>query len=355
MLWKSTMTTFIPVTPLLSTPAATRAIRLRADIEALALDLAAGERRSRTPAGVPSEVEDALALRFRQLFRDLEAASAELSAADLDELTALISARFYPWVAASGLADRAVHKPAGYAGDFRTILMVYADVPCGACWAGRFIDARVLESPAAWAVKNRRGLLAAEIEATMGAAEAEGRRAQIASLGAGPAEELFDVWQRLGDADARGRMPLATLCDMDEGALGHVRARSEAEGCADALQAMPVNLARAALGRSDDRLADQDLIYSAGLIDYFKDNLLVRLLDWIYDGLRPGGRTVLGNFHPDNPTRRMMETSLEWVLIHRDEDDMRRIFARSRFGADSLRFFFDPSGVNLFVEATRLA
>lgn len=347
------MSTCIAATPRPTTSTATRTTRLRAEVESLALDLAAGERMSRTAAGVPGEVEEELALRFRQLFRDLEAASAELSAAALGELNALIAARFYPWVAASGLGDRALHKPAGYAGDFQTIRMVYADVPCGSCWGGRFIDARILESPAAWAVKNRRGLLTAEIEASVTAAAAAGRRARIASLGAGPAEELFDLWHRLQAGGARERMPRCTLVDMDDGALEHVRRRGDAEGCADALQPMPVNLAWAALGRTDARLVDQDLIYSAGLIDYFKDNLLVRLLDWIHAGLRPGGRVVLGNFHPDNPTRRLMETSLEWVLIHRDEDDMRRVFARSRFGADALRCFFDPSGVNLFVEATR--
>lgn len=339
-------------------PVVDRAETIRADIEALARDLAGAERRARTPAGVPAAVEDELARRFRLLFREIEEASADLGDAAIAGLSELLGERFYPWVAASGLGERALHKPAGYAGDYQTIRMVYADVPLGSCWAGRFIDARVLESPAAWAVKNRRALLVAEIEAAAAAAAEEGRQARITSLGSGPAEELFDVWQRIAADGSRGaealaRMPICTLADMDFGALDHVCKRAAAEGCAAALRPLPANLARAALGRSDVALADQDLIYSAGLIDYFKDNLLVRLLDWIHAGLRPGGRVVLGNFHTDNPSRRMMETVLEWELIHRDEEDMRRIFARSRFGCEGLHFFFDPSGVNLFVEATR--
>ncbi len=340
--------------------AAKTAASLRADIEMLARDLARGERMSRTPTGVLPSFEEELAARFRQLFCELEEAATLLSESALTELTALIAERLYPWVAASGLGERALHKPSGYAGDFQTIQIVYADVPLGSCWAGRFIDARILESPAAWAVKNRREFLVAKIEATADAAAQEGRRAKVASLGSGPAEELFDVWRRLAeqaesDSGAPERMPLCTLVDMDRGALDHVGQRAAAEGCASALQPMPANIARAALGRIDAALADRDLIYSAGLIDYFQDDLLVQLLDWIHAGLRPGGRTILGNFHPDNPTRRLMETVLEWELLHRDEEDMRRIFARSRFGADDLHFFFDPSGVNLFVEVTRRA
>ncbi len=347
-------------TPAPVDPAVEAASGLRADIETLALDLSRGERMSRTPTGAPATFEEELAERFRLLFGRLEEASALLPAPALAELTSLIAQRLYPWVAASGLGERALHKPSGYAGDFQTIRIVYDDVPLGSCWAGRFLDARILESPAACAVKNRRALLVAKIEATAAAAAQEGRRAKIASLGSGPAEELFDVWGRLGEGgergpEARGQMPQCTLVDMDRGALEHVAQRAAAEGCASALEPMPANIARAALGRIDAALADQDLVYSAGLIDYFQDDLLVKLLDWIHAGLRPGGRTVLGNFHPDNPTRRLMESVLEWELIHRDEGDMRRIFARSRFGADDLRFFFDPSGVNLFVEATRSA
>ncbi|MCA9685547.1 MAG: class I SAM-dependent methyltransferase family protein, partial [Myxococcales bacterium] len=306
---------------------------------------------SRTPGGVPEAVADELALRFRMMFRELEEVATMVSAEELGAIEDLIARRLYPWVAASGVGERALHKPAGYAGDFQTIRMVYADQPLGSCWAGRFIDARILESPAAWAVKNRRALLVAEIEQTRVQARAEGRRARVATLGAGPAEELFDVHAGVGSV---ADMPLCTLVDMDLDALGHVADRAAAEGCAEALQPLATNIARAALGRSEARLVEQDLIYSAGLIDYFKDNLLVRLLDWIHAGLRPGGRTLLGNFHRENPTRRMMETVLEWELIHRDEDDMRRIFAKSKFGADNLRFCFDPSGVNLFVEATRI-
>ena len=79
----------------------------------------------------------------------------------------------------------------------------------------------------------------------------------------------------------------------------------------------------------------------------------VRVLDHIRRALKPGGRVVLGNFHPRNPTRALMEHVLDWRLIHRTEADMDRLFAASRFGRPASRVRFEPSGVNLFAECVR--
>ena len=108
------------------------------------------------------------------------------------------------------------------------------------------------------------------------------------------------------------------------------------------------NLVYLALGRQELALPPQDMIYSIGLIDYFSDPFVVKLLDYIHDRLRPGGRVVLGNFHPRNPTRLWMDVVLQWKLIHRDEDDMNRLFRASRFGEDCTEILYEATGVNLF-------
>ena len=114
------------------------------------------------------------------------------------------------------------------------------------------------------------------------------------------------------------------------------------------------NLVYLALGRQALDLPPQDLVYSIGLIDYFDDRFVVRFLDWIHARLRPGGRVILGNFHTGNPDKAMMDHVLDWRLIHRDEADMERLFAASRFGGCS-RFRMEDAGVNLFAVAERSA
>jgi extracellular factor (EF) 3-hydroxypalmitic acid methyl ester biosynthesis protein len=81
---------------------------------------------------------------------------------------------------------------------------------------------------------------------------------------------------------------------------------------------------------------------------------VIRLLDAIHDRLRPGGRVIVGNIHPDNPSRAVMDHVLDWKLIHRSEDDMNRLFEASKSGrCDEIRF--EAERINLFAIGSRAA
>jgi len=63
------------------------------------------------------------------------------------------------------------------------------------------------------------------------------------------------------------------------------------------------------------------------------DKFVIKLLHYVHKALLPGGKVILGNFHPRNPDEPMMDYVLDWRLIHRTEDDMNRLFERPRLGA----------------------
>ena len=69
--------------------------------------------------------------------------------------------------------------------------------------------------------------------------------------------------------------------------------------------------------------------------------------------LAPGGRVILGNFHPNNVDKAFMDYVLDWKLIHRTEDDMNRLFAQSKFARPCTRFRFEQEGINLFAECVK--
>jgi extracellular factor (EF) 3-hydroxypalmitic acid methyl ester biosynthesis protein len=119
------------------------------------------------------------------------------------------------------------------------------------------------------------------------------------------------------------------------------------------LRALHGNLIYLATGRQTLDLPQQDLIYSIGLIDYFNDDFVTKLMDWIFDHLRPGGRAILGNFHPKNPTRAFMDHVLDWRLIHRDEAKMDELYRASKFGKPYTSIFFEEEGINLFAECVK--
>lgn len=252
-----------------------------------------------------------------------------------------------PYILRSSIGYRAIRKPEGYAGDFSTILELYERSPRGADPVGELMDAAILRLDAAWAVYHRRRLLAGEIQRTH--ARVEGRPVRVTSLACGPAEELVEACAAL-----EGGRPLEmVLMDIDAGALDHARRVLDIPGSPHTVTGLRCNLIHVASGRTSLDLPSQDLIYSAGLIDYLNDDVVVGLMDAAHRWLRPGGRLILGNIHPCNPDRAFMDHVAEWPLIHRTEADMDHLYRRSRFGQPCTRIRFEPQGLNLFAECVR--
>ncbi len=264
-------------------------------------------------------------------------------------LGARVQSVVLPLLRRAGNGFRWYAKPRGYAGDFLTIAQMYDDVALGADAVGALLDRCFLRLPAAQAVQNRRALLADEIGATL--RSCKGRPARVTSLAAGPARELFDVYATLADPGAL----VTTVIDLDSEALAYCAAHSARIGLATPPRPIAANLIKVALGRSVLDLADQDLVYSIGLIDYFSDQIVVKLLDAIHAALRPGGRVILGNFHPANPTKAVMDHVLDWKLRHRSESDMHALYRASAFGTGCARIFYEAQGINLFAEGVKAA
>ena len=136
--------------------------------------------------------------------------------------------------------------------------------------------------------------------------------------------------------------------DLDFQALSAVSRSAEERGLERHIRLLQENLIMLALGRHKSSLPPQDLMYSIGLIDYFKDDIVIKLLNWIHPLLRPGGKVVLGNFDPCNPDRAFLDYLLEWPLIYRNPDDMRRLFASSEFADRPVDIRYEARGINLF-------
>jgi len=249
-----------------------------------------------------------------------------------------------PYVYMTEVTRRMLEKPRGYAGDFVTIELIYRNEARGIGPLGQLLDRCFLDFDPPRAVRYRRALLCEELARS--AAECPRAPLRVTSLACGPAREIFDF------AGSHGPQSLdATLVDIDPEALEFVE--EDAEDCGLRPHLRRLNLIRAAVRRDPHPATDQNLVYSIGVIDYLSDALVIALLDWIHGMLRPGGRVILGNFHPCNPSRAMMDEVLEWKLVHRTESDLDRLLAGSRFGKTSTAMRTEATGVNLFASCTR--
>jgi len=262
-----------------------------------------------------------------------------------------IRTELLPYLLLTRTAERMYRKPRGYAGDFLTIKWMYTDQPGGSGELGRYLDRCFLNQPAAQAVRNRRILLHEEIEKAL--LLTKERPLRVTSLACGPAEEVFDLFT---EPKIASQLEL-TLVDIDQEALNHIKVRLNKEGVNKYFQ-RPIKLERRNLlhlcvGRQTLDLPPQHLIYSIGLIDYFDDRIVTQLQKWIYQSLTPGGRSILGNFHINNPSRGLMDHLLDWRLIHRDEVAMKSLAESGGYSLNQTQLRLEPSGVNLFAISTR--
>jgi extracellular factor (EF) 3-hydroxypalmitic acid methyl ester biosynthesis protein len=325
----------IPRSELESAVANFKRVLVNADRQAL-------KNNNIVPARLVTDVEDA----FRACNAKLNSMERELTAGN-DELSARIQSDLLPYLLLTNTAERWYSKPRGYAGDFLTIHQMYQNRPAGRGRIGSVLDRCFLNLPAAVAVRNRRPLLAQEINAVVSAKQ--GAPARVTSLACGPAAELFDVYEKLADPAKL----MATLVDIDLQALAFVGEQRDKARLQKQMRLVNANLVYVATAKETIDLNDQDLIYSIGLIDYFSDKFVIKLLNYIHKALLPGGKVILGNFHPRNPDKAMMDHVFDWRLIHRTEDDMNRLFRASAFASNCSNVRFEEQGINLFAECVK--
>lgn len=317
------------------------------EFKALAIRI---DKDTRANAAAEAGFVDEMCRSLRRLVKSLQSAVRTIGAqnpAAADLLGEKAKTEFLPYMLATETLARFYNKPRGYAGDFLTIEHIYEHHQGGSTHIGRVLDEAAHTFETYEAVRNRRGLLKERIVAATNAA---GGQARIMSLACGPARELFDAYAELPAA----RRPKATLLDIDAEALKLVGTRLQAEGLAAHATLLQANLIRLAMGKQQLEVEPQHLVYSIGLIDYFNDDFVVKLLHWIHARLAPGGSVILGNFHDANPIKAFMDYVLEWKLIHRSEADMQRLYAASPFDGCS-EIVFEPAKVNLFAVGVKAA
>lgn len=301
----------------------------------------AGAAASRSDGAIPGDLDRVLDSKFDDVCKGLSRLNREIQSKEiLAEAENVLRREFAPYVHLTQVTRRALVKPRGYAGDFLTISWIYNDQAGGVPPLGPLVDNLFFNRPACRAVKNRRRILAEEIGLAL---ERSGGSARVTSLACGPAQEVFDVFRASPDLKLK-----ATLIDIDFEALAFVAERRDKLGLTKSMRLEHANLVYLATGRQILDLKDQELVYSSGLIDYFADEFVISLLNWIHGCLASGGKVILGNFHIGNPDRGLLDLLLDWKLIHRSEEDMHRIFEASKFARACTEIRYEQEGVNLF-------
>ena len=93
-----------------------------------------------------------------------------------------------------------------------------------------------------------------------------------------------------------------------------------------------------------------DLIWSAGLFDYFNDKTFVSVIQRMKNWLVKDGEIVIGNFNQThNPSRSYMEIIGEWYLHHRTDKDLETLAMQAFFDSSAIKIGKEPENINLFL------
>jgi SAM-dependent methyltransferase len=223
-------------------------------------------------------------------------------------------------------------KPYGYPGDFSIIHNIYQ----------RYVnpdrrytnwDRFFQDQAGAHAVRNRKSYFLKRCREIEGQPPAQKR---VLILGSGPATDVHEYLLNTPQSSIH-----FDLVDFDQNAIDFARRQnSNYHGMIDYFR---INVLRF------KPFHWYDLIWSAGLFDYFKDKHFVYMISKYYKYLTEGGEFIIGNFSNSNPTRRLMEVLSDWYLNHRSKNDLVRMALEANAEEDSVDVDMEELGVNLFL------
>ncbi len=243
----------------------------------------------------------------------------------------------------SPFAHRTLTKPRGYAGDFEMMNLIYRKENIGETLFGRCVENAFLQHPEPQAVRNRVHYLAARVLKAVETTQA--KKIKIMSVASGPAMEVQYLVQTLTQKELD--MLDITLLDQDEGSLKHAQ-RQIRQAARAQDKNFDVKLCHRAIKEVINAglpEKDFDLIYSAGLFDYFTDPVAHMAGKVLITHIKEDAELVIGNFDVSTPNRFGMSLVFDWNLIYRSKQDLQRLFT---YPASSVSIEQEENGINLF-------
>lgn len=222
-------------------------------------------------------------------------------------------------------------KPYGYAGDFMIIDKIYKEQITE---DDRFVKWDIFwnKHSAAKAVRNRKDYFLQIMREKL----AHQNKFRLLDVASGPARDLAELYQN------NSYPQLHTVCvDADKTAIEYAQKLNQTHQ--HNIEFIHKNIFRFT---STQRF---DLVWSAGLFDYFNADIFVKLLRKFISWTAPGGEVIIGNFSPSNPSRNYMELIGDWFLQHRSEDELIQLALEAGVKREHIYIGSEMEGVNLFL------
>jgi len=231
------------------------------------------------------------------------------------------------------------HKPFGYHGDYLFIDWTYTN-KTDSPGRGRLWDEFCQRQASSQAVRNRKDFFCDTFTALCNENESA---LAVLDLACGPCRDIADALTLAGTKAIGSHFHCV---DMDDRAITYAKNIVQKQNLYSSFQWEVSNVFNI---RPKSRY---DLIWAAGLFDYLSNSQAVALLKMMMRWVGGGGKIVVGNFHPSNPSRNYMEWFGKWFLNYRTSEELLMLCEQSGIPQECVIFDQEPLGVCIFLIVT---
>ena len=319
----------------------------------LGLRSSPGVEREASEMRILSELKSGINERLYKLLIDFRAAVEDVDQESSAMHKSYVRRQLHPHLLCSPFLYRTFKKPLGYAGDYEMVNMILRNEFDGSSVFAKLLNHVLLQAPPAEAHRNRIDYLVAAIKESAERKAQSGQRLRVMNLGCGPAEEVLRLLRSEEVTDVIDFV----LLDFNDETIKYSRERLEE--------------ARARYGRSANitfekksvhqilKMASQggfqkdeyDLVYCAGLFDYFSQKVCRKMVELFSTLVGSGGEVIVTNVADTNPVSDWMEYVMAWDLIYRSRAEMEDLIP-DRCANFDRKVEVDATGVNFFLKLT---
>lgn len=230
----------------------------------------------------------------------------------------------------------ALSKPYGYSGDFEIIEHIY-DQKTSADPNLKNWDTFFHSQSGTRAVRNRKQYFSDLVKDRLQKNES----IRVLNVACGGGREVIDCINSISEEDRR-RIKFHGI-DAEPKAIDVVKKRIQKQKIQDIFTVERANVVKYFFSEK------YDLIWSAGLFDYFRDSTFTKVIRRLYSGLSPSGELVIGNFSENNPSRTYIEVFTDWFLYHRSREDLKSLANAAGLQNCCINVQQEQEGVILFL------
>lgn len=225
----------------------------------------------------------------------------------------------------------ACRKPYNYAGDFEIIDKMYIEQISSNSRLENW-DKHYHTQNAAIAVRNRKKYVISLLKNLSRIKD----NSQVLDVASGPARDLLEFFSEVESENV-----FVDCVEYDPKAIEYA-----SRLCQNYLHNISFHQSNPFRFKTEKKY---DLVWSAGLFDYFNDDRFKFMLKRLLKFLAPDGELVIGNFSDKNPTRSYMEILGDWNLNHRSREQLTSLALECGAIEENISINSEQEGINLFL------